>query len=157
MNRGNVLGVEAFLVFLAWLLVLSVIWSHASFSTHTKVSDWKTSLAFETALSVSDALLRNHSSNPWSGCAEYDSSLHRVRVYEVDDSCLRSLATHAPPSPLIVRVSRFPGGFSHSSTLFTYFSSLPADENAHCISLRRPARDSFSHELFFLEVHSCVA
>lgn len=156
MNKGNVLGIEAFLVFLAWLLVVSVIWSNASFSTHSLVHQWKTARAFEEALSSSDALLRNHSSNPWQGCSEYDDSSRRVRVYEVNDSCLRSLSNYSPPSPSLSRVSRYSLSHSHPPSSFTYFSS-PADENAFCFSLRRPARDSFTNELFLLEVLSCVA
>lgn len=153
MNRGNVLGIEAFLIFLAWLLVLSVIWSNASFSAHAQFNSWKTARAFETALSSSDALLRNHSTNPWSGCAVYDFSTRRVRVHEVSDTCLRSLSAHPPSSPFITLVSRF----SLHSTSFIYFSSPVSDENSFCVTLRRPARDSLSHEVFFLEVRSCVA
>lgn len=154
MTKGNVLGIEAFLVFLAWLLVLSVIWSNASFSAHAQSDLWKTARAFETALSASDALLRNHSPNPWSGCAVYDFSTRRVRVHEVSDACLRSLSAQPSSSPFIALVSRFS---LHSSSSFIYFSSPVFDENSFCITLRRPARDSLSHEVFFLEVRSCVA
>ena len=103
--KGHVLGFEAFLVFLAWLLLLSLVWSDSSLAFHSQQEEWKKSRALETSIALSDALILSHHTQPWLGCALFDDSLQRVRSYVLDDFCLQSLSTHTPPSFLVARVS----------------------------------------------------
>lgn len=150
MDKGHVLSIEAFLVFLGWMLVLSAIWSSSAQSIHSQQDDWKKSRAFETSLAVSDTLIRSHHIQPWLGCAFADESLRRVRSYVVESSCLQRLSTSPPPSSLVARV------FIHFSSHNVEYFSRSIDENESCVSLRRPIFLFPEMTSSFLEVLSCA-
>lgn len=150
MAKGHLLGVEAFIVFIGWMLVLSLVWSSSSQAMHAQHADWKKSHAFETSIALSDALILSHHVQPWKGCAVFDESLQRVRSFVVEKSCLQNLSHYSPPSSLVARVSL------HDSTLDANYFSRVVDENETCISLRRPIFLFPSLSVVFLEVISCA-
>lgn len=150
MDKGHVLGIEAFLVFLGWMLLLSLVWSDSSRAFHAQQAEWKKSRALETSIALSDALILSHHVQPWLGCAFFDDSLQRVRSYLVDESCLHSLASHSPPSLLVARVS------VDDSLSQTTFFSRAIDANETCASVRRPIFIFPSSRVVFLDVISCA-
>ncbi len=150
MGRGHLLGVEAFLLFLAWMLVLSVVWSDSAQHVNAQLGEWKKSRALETSIALSDALILTHHTQPWKGCAVFDDALQRVRSYVLSESCLQNLSSAGAPSTLIARVS-----LHHISFDVNYFSRA-VDENETCASVRRPIFLSSAMESVFLDVISCA-
>ncbi|MBM3282302.1 MAG: hypothetical protein FJY86_03105 [Candidatus Diapherotrites archaeon] len=150
MGKGHVLGIESFLVMVGWLLILLAVWSLSSQHVHSLSNEWKSSLALHASVVESDALIFSHHSNPWLGCAYFDAPTQRVFSYVVRESCLLSLSHTSPPSPFVARVSMHT--FTNDKTYF--FRAV--DENAVCMSVRRPIRLHERSIIVWLEVLSCV-
>lgn len=149
-DKGHVLGVEAFVVFLGWLLILSAVWSDSAHHVNVQQLVWKKSRALETSIALSDALILTHHVNAWRGCAVFDETLQRARAYIIEESCLQNLSLAAPPSSLVARVS-----LRRGSVDINYFSRV-VDENESCVSLRRPAYLFPGMKNVFVEVLSCA-
>ncbi len=150
MDKGHVLGAEAFLVFLAWMLVLSVVWLDSSNYMHAQLEDWKKSRARELSVALSDALILTHHVDAWKGCAVFDETLQRVRAYLIEESCLQKLSHAAPPSPLIARVSLH----NHSFDVNYFSRDVNADET--CASVRRPIFLFPEMDIVFVDVMACA-
>ncbi len=144
------MGVEAFFVFLAWMLVLSIVWSDSAHQVHAQLSEWKKSRASETSIALSDALILTHHVQQGKGCAVFDDARQRARSYVLDETCLQNLSSANVPSSVVARISLHRHSFD-----VNYFSRV-VRENETCASVRRPVFLFLEMEPAFLDVMSCV-
>ncbi len=149
--KGYTLSLEAFLVFLGWMLVLSFVWQHSSEQVKMHTRAFEQQRLMQISLGVSDALILNHHVQPWKGCAVVDDAKQRVLSYVLDSDCLLHLNVQEIPSSLLAKVSLF----SPPATETIYFWRK-IDANAPCFGVRRPVFLSPAQTLFFLEVLSCA-
>lgn len=149
-TKGHILGLEAFLVFIAWMLILALVWSDSTNTMHSSASEWKRLRALETSIALSDALILSHHVQPWKGCAVFDGALQRTRSYVIYESCLQSLSHQLPPTPRIARVS-----LHRISNDVNYFSRS-VDVNETCVNIRRPVFLFPTMENTWVEVLSCA-
>lgn len=147
MNRGSIYAFETLLIFLAWMMILTLAWNQTENKTQEMVSLWNMQRMEEKALAQSDALLVKHHINPWNGCAHFDESLRRGKPYIIEKSCLEKLST-SEPSNQIVEISIQQNG---KQTIFFQKES----EGHDCAVIGRPAIMVPGNHIIRLDVKAC--
>ncbi len=147
MNRGSIYTIETLLLFLGWMILLTIVWNQTGNKTNEMASHWNVQRMEEHALAQSDALLLKHHVNPWQGCAHFDESLRRSLPYVIEEECLKKLA-QTPSWNGIFGVSIRKNG---KQILFFEKESGERD----CVVMGRPAILFPEKETVVLEVKAC--
>lgn len=140
---------EALTVFVVWMIILVQVWSASGEGVSGFTQEWKVMRARAATQALGDYLVLQSHPNPWRGCAHYSLAEKRVRVNEINESCLRRLTGENPP-PETIYVGVLDNGIRK-----TYFER-PVNVGETCWGVRRGIIVHETGEFGVLEVTSCA-
>ena len=146
-QKGQFHAIEVMIVFVGWMLLLAYAWNYSNQLTENTQMKWNSSRAYETAIAQSTALIEQHHSNPWKGCAHYNAAKKRVESHLLEENCLQRLSLHSPMA-LIHRISL------RKNQPITYFSQT--QEGKQCHGIERAVIVAETGEAAVLEVMACA-
>lgn len=147
MNRGSIIAFETLLIFLGWMVLLTLAWEQSSIHVNEMVAKWNMQRIEEKALAQSDAFLLQHHVNPWNGCAHFDEAKRRSLPYVIEKECLEKLSNVNPTEGIYEVAIRTNG-------IKKVFFETNSDEK-ECMVLGRPGILFPENKLIVLEVKAC--
>jgi hypothetical protein len=121
---------ESMVIFLAWMMILSMVWSFSHDKVENEKEKWAREKEEAQLILWTDTLLLQHHIDPWYGCAQYSEEKRRVLPYVAERTCFIMLSKTRTPYPLSYAVVR-----TKKETLVLHDDSSAGKE---CMGVRRP-------------------